>query len=110
MAIGEGYFEEEGLEVSVESINGSGPVLQALSAGQAQFGRPGPGPVLAARSRDVDVVFIYNVAARSNFGVVVQEDVDVPGARRPEGHGDRHRHRGRRRGRLRPQRAARRRA
>ncbi len=74
VAIGEGYFKEEGLEVSVESINGSGPVLQALSAGQAQFGRPGPGPVLAARSRDVDLVFIYNVAARSNFGVVVQED------------------------------------
>jgi NitT/TauT family transport system substrate-binding protein len=77
VAIGEGYFAEEGLEVTVESINGSGPVLQALSAGQAQFGRPGPGPVLAARSRDVDVVFIYNVAARSNFGVVVEEDSPV---------------------------------
>jgi NitT/TauT family transport system substrate-binding protein len=77
VAIGEGYFAEEGLEVTVESINGSGPVLQALSAGQAQFGRPGPGPVLAARARDVDVVFIYNVAARSNFGVVVEEDSEV---------------------------------
>ena len=74
VAIGEGYFAEEGLDVTVESINGSGAVLQALSAGQAQFGRPGPGPVLAARSRDVDVVFIYNVAARSNFGIVVEED------------------------------------
>jgi NitT/TauT family transport system substrate-binding protein len=74
VAIGEGYFEEEGLEVRVESINGSGPVLQALSSGQAQFGRPGPGPVLAARGRDVDVVFIYNFAARSNFGIVVPED------------------------------------
>jgi NitT/TauT family transport system substrate-binding protein len=77
VAIGEGYFAEEGLEVTVESINGSGPVLQALSAGQAQFGRPGPGPVLAARSRGVDVVFIYNVAARSNFGIVVPEDSEV---------------------------------
>ncbi|MCA0448204.1 MAG: ABC transporter substrate-binding protein [Proteobacteria bacterium] len=73
VAIGEGYYREEGLNVRVESINGSGPVLQALSAGQAQFGRPGPGPVLAARSRGVDVMFIYNVAARTNFGVVVRE-------------------------------------
>lgn len=73
VAIGEGFFADEGLEVTVESINGSGAVLQALSAGQAQFGRPGPGPVLAARSRDVDVVFIYNVAARTNFGIVVEE-------------------------------------
>jgi NitT/TauT family transport system substrate-binding protein len=77
VAIGEGYFAEEGLDVTVEAINGSGPVLQALSAGQAQFGRPGPGPVLAARARGVDVVFIYNVAARSNFGIVVPEDSDA---------------------------------
>lgn len=77
VAIGEGYFEAEGLSVTVEAINGSGAVLQALSSGQAQFGRPGPGPVLAARSRDVDAVFIYNVAARSNFGVVVPADSPV---------------------------------
>jgi NitT/TauT family transport system substrate-binding protein len=77
VAIGEGYFAEEGLEVSVQAINGSGAVLQALSSGQAQFGRPGPGPVLAARGRDVDVVFIYNFAAKSNFGVVVPADSPV---------------------------------
>lgn len=77
VAIGEGYFKEEGLEVTVEAINGSGAVLQALSAGQAHFGRPGPGPVIAARSRGVDAVFIYNVAARSNFGIVVREESDI---------------------------------
>lgn len=77
MAIGEGYFAEEGLKVNVEAINGSGAVLQALAAGQAQFGRPGPGPLLAARSRDVDAVFFYNVASRSNFGIVVREDSDI---------------------------------
>lgn len=77
VAIGEGYFEEEGLEVTVEAINGSAAVLQALSAGQAHFGRPGPGPILAARSRGVDAVFIYNVAARSNFGIAVPVDSDI---------------------------------
>ncbi|MDV7143449.1 ABC transporter substrate-binding protein [Tropicimonas sp. TH_r6] len=77
VAIGEGYFEEEGLKVTVEAINGSGAVLQALSAGQAEFGRPGPGPLIAARSRGVDAVHIYNVAARSNFGVAVQEESEI---------------------------------
>lgn len=76
VAIGEGYFKEEGLNVTVEAINGSGAVLQALSAGQAHFGRPGPGPLIAARSRGVNAVHIYNVAARSNFGIAVQEDSD----------------------------------
>lgn len=42
IAIGEGYFEDEGLEVQVETVNGSGAVLQALAAGQADFGRPAP--------------------------------------------------------------------
>lgn len=79
VAIGEGFFEEEGLNVTVEAINGSSAVLQALSAEQAHFGRPGPGPVLGARSRGVDAVFLYNVAARSNFGVVVREDSDIKG-------------------------------
>ncbi|MEO1309255.1 MAG: ABC transporter substrate-binding protein, partial [Pseudomonadota bacterium] len=73
-AIGEGFFAEEGLNVTVEAINGSGAVLQALSAGQAHFGRPGPGPLIAARSRGVNAVHIYNVAARSNFGIAVQEE------------------------------------
>ena len=76
VAIGEGYFAEEGLEVTVEAVNGSAAVLQALSAGQAHFGRPGPAPVLGARSRGVDAVFIYNVAARTNFGIVVAQDSD----------------------------------
>ncbi|MEV8467177.1 ABC transporter substrate-binding protein [Fluviibacterium sp. DFM31] len=76
VAIGEGYFAEEGLDVTVEAINGSGAVLQALSAGQAHFGRPGPGPLIAARSRGVDAVHIYNVAARSNFGISVEENSD----------------------------------
>jgi NitT/TauT family transport system substrate-binding protein len=74
VAIGEGYFEDEGLEVQVESVNGSAAVLQALSAGQAEFGRPGPGPVLNARARGVDVVFLYNMMTKSSFGIVVQED------------------------------------
>ena len=76
VAIGEGFFEDEGLNVTVEAINGSGAVLQALSAGQAHFGRPGPGPLIAARSRGVAAVHIYNVAARSNFGIAVQEGSD----------------------------------
>jgi NitT/TauT family transport system substrate-binding protein len=74
VAIGEGYFEEEGLTVNVEAVDGSAPVLQAMAAGQAHIGLPGPAPVLAARARGVDVVFIYNHFAQSVFGVVVREE------------------------------------
>jgi NitT/TauT family transport system substrate-binding protein len=77
VAIGEGFFEDEGLDVSTQTVDGSGLAVQAVAAGQAQFARPGPGVVMSARARNEDVVFIYNVAARSNFGIVVPGDSAV---------------------------------
>ena len=57
-----------------EAVDGSSQVLQVMSAGQAQIGAPGPGPVLAARARDVDVVFLYNLYPKSVFGLMVKDD------------------------------------
>ena len=74
VAIGEGYFAEAGLDISVEAVDGSSQVLQAMAAGQAQIGAPGPGPVLAARARDVDVVFLYNLYPKSVFGLMVKDE------------------------------------
>jgi NitT/TauT family transport system substrate-binding protein len=74
VAVGEGYFEEEGLSVKVEAVNGSASVLQVLASGQAHIGQPGPAPLLAARARGEDIVFIYNHFSRSVFGLVVPED------------------------------------
>lgn len=73
IAIGEGYFKDEGLEVVTETLNGSGPILQALASGQAQIGRPGPAPLMKARERGVDVVFLYNSLPKSSFGILVQD-------------------------------------
>ncbi|PZO81913.1 MAG: ABC transporter substrate-binding protein, partial [Mesorhizobium amorphae] len=49
VAVGEGYFTEEGLNPTLEAVDGSSACLQAMSAGQAQIGAPGPGPTLGAR-------------------------------------------------------------
>ncbi|MGH6925307.1 MAG: ABC transporter substrate-binding protein [Propylenella sp.] len=76
VAIGEGYFADEGLEVTVQAVDGSSQVLQAMSAGQAQIGLPGPAPLLAARERGEDVVFIYNLNPKSIFGIVVRAESD----------------------------------
>ena len=73
-AIGEGYFAEEGLVLQVEAVDGSSQVLQAMSAGQADIGAPGPGPVLGARTRGLDVVFLYNLYPKSVFGLLVKEE------------------------------------
>ena len=109
VAIGEGYFKDEGLYVRTETVDGSAPVLQALAAGQAQIGRPGPAPVLNARARGVDVVFLYNSLPKSSFGITVKRDDPYKSVSRPQGQDDRHRHPRRRRGRLRPRHPQRRR-
>lgn len=75
-AIHQGYLEDEGIDASFEAVDGSGAVLQAMAAGQAQFGIPGPGPVLAARAAGEDPVAIYNGFAQALFGLVVLEDSD----------------------------------
>jgi NitT/TauT family transport system substrate-binding protein len=85
-AIGEGYFEEEGLNVDVQAVDGSSQVLQAMSAGQADIGAPGPGPVLGARARGLDVVFIYNLYPKSVFGLLVKADSDFNEPTDLEGH------------------------
>ncbi|MEM5542696.1 ABC transporter substrate-binding protein [Sulfitobacter sp. AS92] len=71
-AMGEGYMEEEGIEVEVQSVNGSAQVLQVLAAGQAEFGHPGPGPLLNARENGEDIVYIYNYFSTSQFSLVAE--------------------------------------
>jgi NitT/TauT family transport system substrate-binding protein len=76
-ALGEGYLEEEGLEVRFEAVDGSGAVLQALVAGQGEIGLPGPGPVLNARAQGEEPVMFYNHYSQALFGIVVPEDSDI---------------------------------
>ena len=74
VAVGEGYFAEEGLDLRLEAVDGSSSVLQAMSAGQAQIVAPGPGPTRGARSRGIDVKFLYNLYPKSVFGILVPAD------------------------------------
>lgn len=74
VAVGEGYFQQEGLNVQIEAVNGSASVLQLLASGRGHIGQPGPAPVMAARSRGEDIVMIYNHFSRSIFGLVVPEE------------------------------------
>jgi len=73
-AIGQGFLADEGIEASFEAVDGSGAVLQAMAAGQAEFGIPGPGPLLGARAAGEDPVAIFNGFAQALFGLVVTEE------------------------------------
>ncbi len=74
VASGRGFFAEQGLNVTVEALDGSGAVLQAMAAGRALFGAPGPVPLLAAKERGENFVGIFNHYATTVFGLVVESD------------------------------------
>jgi NitT/TauT family transport system substrate-binding protein len=76
-ASGQGFFAEQGLNITVEALDGSGPTLQAMAAGQAIFGAPGPIPLLAASERGEQFVGIFNHYATTVFGLVVKSDSGI---------------------------------
>ena len=61
VAVGEGYFTDEGLDPRLEAIDGSSAVLQAMTCRPGTDRRAGPGPTLRRGRANVDVKFIYNL-------------------------------------------------
>ena len=56
-----GYFEDEGLEVTVESTDGSATVVQQVAAENVDFGMADPGPTIDAvvAGQELRVVYVY---------------------------------------------------
>mgnify|MGYP000506345889 FL=1 len=76
----QGYFEEEGLSVTIEGLNGSGAVLQAMAAGQADMGSPGAAPTILAQASGQDVRYVANTAPGGLFQLVVPEESGITDA------------------------------
>ncbi|WP_084603441.1 ABC transporter substrate-binding protein [Devosia enhydra] len=77
VAMEEGFFAAQGLDVEVQVVDGSAQVIQMMAAGQAQIGNPGPAPTLAAVERGVDIVFMYNHSTKNGWRIGVPEGSDV---------------------------------
>ncbi|MBE1207415.1 ABC transporter substrate-binding protein [Aminobacter carboxidus] len=76
----QGFFAEEGLNVSIQSLDGSGAVIQAMEAGRAEFGAPGPGPALNAHARGADIKYFYNLFSRGLFVLAGERGDNLGGA------------------------------
>lgn len=85
VAATQGYFAEEGLDVTIEGLNGSGAVLQAMAAGQADIGSPGAAPTILANATGQDVRYIANTAPGGLFQLVVPESSGITDAAGLEG-------------------------
>ena len=72
-----GYFEEEGLSVKVEPVDGSGATLQQLLAGNADFALPSPGPFMQSVARDADLISVYTLYQQNVFSVQTLDDSEI---------------------------------
>jgi NitT/TauT family transport system substrate-binding protein len=75
----QGYFADEGLEVQIESLNGSASVIQTLAAGQAQFGTAGTAPVLRAWDRGEEIIYVANLKPGGSFSIIVPAEDEITG-------------------------------
>lgn len=75
--IEEGYFAEEGLDVRPQALNGSASVIQAMVAGQAQFGTPGAIPVMHAWDRGERLLYVANLKPGGSFALIAPTESNI---------------------------------
>lgn len=67
-----GYFEDEGLNVSIESADGSASVVQQVVAGNVEFGMSDPGPIIDAVALGEDLSVVYVFQTGLIYGLVTE--------------------------------------
>jgi NitT/TauT family transport system substrate-binding protein len=77
VAEAEGYFEEEGLNVTAEGTDGSGFVTQQVIAGNADYGWAAGDSVIVAYAKDDRLRAVMCHQEQNIFRIVTLEDSDI---------------------------------
>lgn len=77
IALDQGFYEEEGLDVSLQGTGGSSDVAQILAAQNAEAGMGVPGAMLPAIEAGADLYPFFTYAYGEVFDVVVPEGSDI---------------------------------
>lgn len=77
IAVGLGFYEEEGLDVTLQGTGGSSDVAQILAAKNAAAGMGVPGAMLPAIEAGANLYPFFTYAYGEVFDVVVPEDSDL---------------------------------
>lgn len=75
-AVNQGYYAEEGLDVSfIYSQEGGFGVIKQVAAGNAIFGYAGADSLLVARSKGIPVVTVYQDAHGSSWSIIAKKEI-----------------------------------
>jgi NitT/TauT family transport system substrate-binding protein len=72
-----GYFEEEGLDVQVEVVDGSSAAMQQLIAGNGDISLPSAPAVVQAVAQDHDPVWFYTYFYANVFGLSTPTETGI---------------------------------
>lgn len=72
-----GYFEEEGIAITVEGGAGAGAAIQQLIAGNADIAAVTPAAALNAAAEGFELNWLYTYMKIFLFGIVVPADSDI---------------------------------
>lgn len=73
-----GYYEDAGLNVSIDEGEGSAVTATLLGTGEADFGVISAGEVLTAVSKDIPIESIATVVQKSPTSIIYDKDVFTP--------------------------------
>lgn len=72
-----GYFEEEGLSVTTQAVDGSGPAIQQVLTERADMALGTPSDTMSAVLEGADLTSVYTMYQSNVFSVVTEADSDV---------------------------------
>lgn len=71
-AVKQGFFAEQGLEVTIESSKGSADVIQNVASGSAAFGFADASAVVLSRTRDFPVTLVAMVHYKTLMSIITR--------------------------------------
>lgn len=72
-----GYFEEEGLSVEAQPVDGSGPAIQQVLTERAEMALGSPSDTMSAVLEGADLTSVYTLYQSNVFSVVTEADSEV---------------------------------
>jgi NitT/TauT family transport system substrate-binding protein len=74
----DGYFKKHGLETNLIYIRGGSTAVQALLAGEIQFGHLSPAPMMTAWAQGADFVWIGTTTHQMVFSLITHANIARP--------------------------------
>jgi NitT/TauT family transport system substrate-binding protein len=77
LGVERGYYEDEGIDLTINEGRGSGVAVQLIANGEDTFGLADTGAVIAGRAKGAPVKVIMSLFRTSNLGVTCRKDANV---------------------------------